>query len=87
LKRGDCAAASGWAVHDRRVEFDDAIFVGESAIADAVIFWVVFDDNDTFDDGVEGVTPLLDQFHGAGGGLHAVAAGDDDGLEGARIFQ
>ena len=67
-------------MHDGRIQFDDAVFVGQPAEADAVIIGIVFNQANPGDNGLECVRALLDEFHRFGGGLQAVGTGDDNGF-------
>ena len=78
-ERGDGAAAVGRAVHDGGVELDDALLVGDAAVADGVVGRVGLDDRDALDRRVERVGAGLDQLHRLLDGLQAVGAGDDHG--------
>jgi hypothetical protein len=71
LQRADGAHAAGGSVDTTGVEFDDAIFVGKAAIADAIVARVEFDDVDALDDGVEGVAAGLHHFDGFGDNIEA----------------
>ena len=82
--RGHRAAAVGRPVHDGGVELDDAVLVGETAVADRVVLGVGLHDRHALDRRVERVVPLLDQLHRLLDRPQAVAAGDDDRLLGCR---
>ncbi len=79
------AGAAGGAVHDAGVEFDDAVFVGEAAVADAVVVGVVFAGLADVERGFEGVGAVLEEGVGFGDGVVAGLAGDDDGALGGGV--
>ena len=59
LQRRDSAGAVGRSVHDSRIQFDDAVLIGETAETDGVVLGVVFDERDARDGGVERVGAVL----------------------------
>ena len=61
--RGHGTAAVSRPVHDRRVELDDAVFVGKTSVADRVILGVGFDDRHAFDRGVERIVAGFQKLH------------------------
>ena len=82
---GDGAGAARGAVHDGGVELDDAVFVGETAEADAVVGGIVLAALADVERGFEGVGALGEEGVGLGYGVVAGLAGDDDGFPGGLI--
>ena len=73
---GDGAGACTWAVHDAGVEFDDAVFVRQTAVTDGMIVGILFDDVDAGDGSVERVGALAHQVDSLLRGWESVSAGD-----------
>ena len=73
LERGHPAGPLLRAVHAARVELDDAVGIGQAAVADARVLGIELDDVDAGDERVEHVAAAGDQPEGAGdAGLLAV---------------
>ncbi|MND04471.1 hypothetical protein D3C83_247470 [compost metagenome] len=62
-------------MHDRRVEFDVALFIRQSAVADRVIARIILDDVDAGDDGIERIAAGFEDFHSAGDAQFAALEG------------
>src|SRR5262249_18851099 len=74
----DRAAEPRRPVHHARVEFDDALLVGQTAEPDAVVVRIVLDELDARDRGVDGPPSLAHALHGEFDRLEAVATRDRD---------
>lgn len=73
LERPHCSGLVRGAVHDGGVELDDAILVWESSETDAHVVWIIFDDGDPFDHGIDRIGALGEEFHGFADSGQAVA--------------
>src|ERR1041384_2220052 len=76
LNRSDCTCAHCRTMHHARIKLYDAVFVGQAAVADAHVFWIVFNDGDPSDYGVERVLAVANHLHRFGGSAQAVRARD-----------
>ncbi len=63
-------------VHHRSVEFNIAISIRQTAKSDAHVVWVVFDDINSGDDGIQCIAPTLNQLHCLLGGAKPVSTGN-----------
>lgn len=59
-------------MHHGGVQFDDAVLVGQSAVADRQFFRIILDDGDSLDDRFERVDSLGEKFIRPCGSLNAV---------------
>ena len=84
---GDRAGPLERPVHDGGIQLDDALGIGQAAVADAGVLRVGLDDVDAGDDGIEHIGAVGDHFVGAGHtgqtvgvlGMVAVGGGNDQG--------
>ena len=82
---GDAAGAARRPVHQARVEFDNALLVGQAPETDGVIFRIVLDEGDSGDYGIESVCTAAHQTHGARAGVEAVAGRNDGVFASGRL--
>ena len=66
-------------MHDRGIQLDHALFVGQPAQSDAVLVRVVLQEIHARNHGLERVRAVLDQLHRLRGRPRSVAAGNDQG--------
>ena len=78
LYRGYGAGAVGGTVHHRGVEFDDAVFIRQAAVADRIVVWVVFHFGDDGESGVEGIAAGFQDGHAVVEMADAIGRGNDD---------
>ena len=79
FERGDGSGFVQRPVHDGGVELDFAFFVGQAAVADGHLGWVVFDERNATDDCIKERDSGAGEFAGAGGRGCAVPTRDEDG--------
>ena len=77
-KRGDSSRHVIRPVHDGGIKLHDAVFVGESAVADAHVVGVAFIDVHARNDAVESIVPLLNDLHSLLDGSETVPARNDN---------
>ena len=86
-ERRDGTGQMRGAMHHGRVEFDDSLFVRESAVANRRVFWVGLDDGHAFHDRFQRVLPGLNQFVRFPSGGQSVGRRDDSQSETSPVVR